>query len=111
MLASSHSSCFGMNAQTLASETNLDVKKQINEDIVKLKTMNSVYERLTTLMPIVLMLVCCYLAIDYLKELTTVLEACTVSMGSGAVFGVLKEPLKDKVVQEKAMKKVNKLAK
>lgn len=97
--------------QALASETNLDVKKQINEDIVKLKTMNSVYERLTTLMPIVLMLVCCYLAIDYLKELTSVLEACTVSMGSGAVFGVLKEPLKDKVVQEKAMKKVNKLAK
>ena len=55
------------------------------------------------------MLVCCYLAIDYLKELTGVLEACLVSMGVGAVFSVLKEPLKDKIVVEKASKKLTKV--
>ena len=94
--------------QALASATDTAVKEQINADIETLKVTNRVYEKITTLLPLALMLVCCYIAIDYLKELTNVLEACLLAMGGGAVFSVLKEPLKDKIVQERALKKVNK---
>lgn len=94
--------------QALASTTDASVKEQINEDIERLKICNAVYQKLTALLPIALMLIMCYLAIDYLAELTDVLEACFVAMGGGAVFGVLKEPLKDKMVQETALKKVSK---
>ena len=97
--------------QALASTSDTEVKTQINENIEKLKVANATYQKITTLLPLALMLVCCYLAIDYLKELTSVLEACLVSMGGGAVFSVLKEPLKDKIVVEKAAAKVNKLTK
>lgn len=97
--------------QALASTSDTAVKDQINSDIEKLKIANAVYQKITTLLPLALMLVCCYLAIDYLKELTGVLEACLLSMGGGAVFSVLKEPLKDKIVQEKALAKVNKTIK
>jgi len=97
--------------QALASTSDTAVKKQINSEIEKLKIANATYQKITTLLPLALMLVCCYLAIDYLKELTGVLEACLLSMGGGAVFSVLKEPLKDKVVQEQALKKVEKLTK
>ena len=97
--------------QALASTSDTAVKEQINSDIEKLKIANATYQKITTLLPLALMLVCCYLAIDYLKELTSVLEACLLSMGGGAVFSVLKEPLKDKMVQEQAMKKVEKLTK
>ena len=69
---------------------------------------NATYQKITTLLPLALMLVCCYLAIDYLKELTSVLEACLVAMGGGAVFSVAKVPLKDKIVEESAYKKINK---
>ena len=94
--------------QALASTSDQAVKDQINADIEKLKVENSVYQKITTLLPLALMLVCCYLAIDYLKELTSVLEACLLSMGGGAVFSVMKEPLKDKIVQEQALAKINK---
>lgn len=94
--------------QALASATDTAVKDQINAEIEKLKVANSIYQKITTLLPLALMLVCCYLAIDYLKELTSVLEACLLSMGGGAVFSVMKEPLKDKIVQEKAFKKISK---
>lgn len=97
--------------QALASTSDTAVKEQINSEIEKLKIANATYQKITTLLPLALMLVCCYLAIDYLKELTSVLEACLLSMGGGAVFSVLKEPLKDKMVQEQAMKKVEKLTK
>lgn len=97
--------------QALASTSDTAVKEQINSEIERLKIANATYQKITTLLPLALMLVCCYLAIDYLKELTGVLEACLLSMGGGAVFSVLKEPLKDKVVQEQAMKKVAKLTK
>lgn len=97
--------------QALASTSDTAVKEQINSEIEKLKIANATYQKITTLLPLALMLVCCYLAIDYLKELTGVLEACLLSMGGGAVFSVLKEPLKDKVVQEQAIKKVEKLTK
>ena len=97
--------------QALASTSDTAVKEQINSEIEKLKIANATYQKITTLLPLALMLVCCYLAIDYLKELTSVLEACLLSMGGGAVFSVLKEPLKDKVVQEQAIKKVEKLTK
>lgn len=94
--------------QALASTSDQAVKDQINAEIEKLKTANAIYQKITTLLPLALMLVCCYLAIDYLKELTSVLEACLLAMGGGAVFSVLKEPLKDKIVQERALAKVNK---
>lgn len=94
--------------QALASTSDTAVKDQINSDIESLKIANATYQKITTLLPLALMLVCCYLAIDYLEELTSVLEACLLSMGGGAVFSVLKEPLKDKIVQERALKKVNK---
>lgn len=94
--------------QALASASDTEVKNSINESIESLKVTNAVYEKITTLLPIALMLVVCYLAIDYLKELTSVLEACLVSMGGGAVFSVVKVPLKDKIVEEKALKKINK---
>lgn len=94
--------------QALASTSDIAVKEQINADIEKLKIANATYQKITTLLPLALMLVCCYLAIDYLEELTGVLEACLLSMGGGAVFSVLKEPLKDKVVQERALSKINK---
>lgn len=94
--------------QALASASNTEVKEQINESIERLKVANATYQKITTLLPLVLMLVCCYLAIDYLIELTSVLEACILSMGGGAVFSVLKEPLKDKIVTEKASKKLTK---
>lgn len=97
--------------QALASTSDTAVKEQINSEIEKLKIANATYQKITTLLPLALMLVCCYLAVDYLKELTSVLEACLLSMGGGAVFSVLKEPLKDKMVQEQAMKKVEKLTK
>lgn len=97
--------------QALASTSDTAVKEQINGEIEKLKVANATYEKITTLLPLALMLVCCYLAIDYLKELTSVLEACLISMGGGAVFSVLKEPLKDKIVQENALKKVAKSTK
>ena len=94
--------------QALAATSDTAVKTEINESIEKLKVANQVYEKITTLLPLALMLVCCYLAIDYLKELTSVLEACLISMGGGAVFSVMKAPLKDKIVQETALKKINK---
>lgn len=94
--------------QALASTNDSAVKEQINEEIEHLKIANATYQKITTLLPLALMLVCCYIAIDYLKELTSVLEACLLAMGGGAVFSVMKEPLKDKLVQEKAFKKVNK---
>ena len=94
--------------QALASASDTEVKAQINSDIEKLKTANAIYQNITTLLPLALMLVVCYLAQDYLKELTSVLEACLVSMGGGAVFSVVKTPLKDKIIQEKAMSKINK---
>lgn len=94
--------------QALASTSDPDVKTQINKEIESLKTANAIYQKITTLLPLALMLICCYLAIDYLEELTSVLEACLLSMGGGAVFSVLKEPLKDKIIQEKALAKVNK---
>ena len=94
--------------QALASTSDSAVKEQINEEIEKLKIANATYQKITTLLPLALMLVCCYIAIDYLEELTSVLEACLLAMGGGAVFGVLKEPLKDKVIQERAFKKINK---
>lgn len=94
--------------QALASASDTEVKAQINSDIEKLKTANAIYQNITTLLPLALMLVCCYLAIDYLKELTSVLEACLVAMGGGAVFSVVKVPLKDKVVEESALKKIEK---
>ena len=94
--------------QALASASDTEVKNSINESIDKLKVANATYQKITTLLPLALMLVCCYLAIDYLKELTSVLEACLVSMGGGAVFSVVKVPLKDKIVQETAYKKINK---
>ena len=94
--------------QALASASDTEVKNSINESIDKLKVANATYQKITTLLPLALMLVCCYLAIDYLKELTSVLEACLVSMGGGAVFSVVKVPLKDKIVQETAFKKINK---
>lgn len=94
--------------QALASASDTEVKNSINESIDKLKVANATYQKITTLLPLALMLVCCYLAIDYLKELTSVLEACMVSMGGGAVFSVVKVPLKDKIVQETAYKKINK---
>ena len=97
--------------QALASATDSAVKEQINSEIESLKVANATYQKITTLLPLALMLVCCYLAIDYLKELTSVLEACLLSMGGGAVFSVLKEPLKDKVVQEKALAKIEKSTK
>lgn len=94
--------------QALASTSDTEVKNSINESIDSLKIANATYQKITTLLPLALMLVVCYLAIDYLKELTSVLEACMVSMGGGAVFSVVKVPLKDKIVQEDALKKVNK---
>lgn len=94
--------------QALASASDTEVKEQINESIERLKVANATYQKITTLLPLVLMLVCCYLAIDYLTELTSVLEACILSMGGGAVFSVLKEPLKDKIVLEKASNKLTK---
>ncbi len=93
--------------QALASSNDAQQKRGISEEIDKLKIANATYEKITTLLPLALMLVVCYLAIDYLKELTSVLEACMVSMGGGAVFNVIKVPLKDKIIQEKALKKVN----
>ena len=97
--------------QALASATDVAIKEQINKEIENLKIANATYQKITTLLPLALMLVCCYLAIDYLEELTGVLEACLLSMGGGAVFSVMKEPLKDKVVQEKAQAKLDKLTK
>lgn len=94
--------------QALASTSDTDVRTQINSEIEKLKIANATYQKITSLLPLALMLVCCYLAIDYLKELTGVLEACLLAMGGGAVFSVLKEPLKDKVIQENAFNKINK---
>lgn len=94
--------------QALASTSDTAVKDQINSEIEKLKITNAVYNKITTLLPLALMLVCCYLAIDYLEELTGVLETCLLSMGGGAVFSVLKEPLKDKIIQEKALSKIGK---
>lgn len=94
--------------QALARTTDVAVKEQINSQIESLKIANATYQKITTLLPLALMLVCCYLAIDYLEELTGVLEACLLSMGAGAVFSVLKEPLKEKVIQEKALSKVQK---
>ena len=94
--------------QALASTSDTEVKNSINESIDSLKIANATYQKITTLLPLALMLVVCYLAIDYLKELTSVLEACMVSMGGGAVFNVVKVPLKDKIIQEDALKKVNK---
>lgn len=97
--------------QALASTSDTAVKDQINSEIESLKIANATYQKITTLLPLALMLVCCYLAIDYLNELTSVLEACLLSMGGGAVFSVLKEPLKDKIVQEQAFKKIGKINK
>ena len=94
--------------QALASTTDNAVKEQINESIDNLKVANEIYQRITTLLPLILMLVVCYLAIDYLEELTGVLEACLLALGGGSIFGVLKTPLKDKIVQETALKKVAK---
>lgn len=94
--------------QALASASDTEVKQGINESIDKLKVANATYQKITTLLPLALMLVVCYLAIDYLTELTTVLEACMISMGGGAVFSVVKVPLKDKIIQENAYKRVNK---
>lgn len=94
--------------QALASTSDTTLKDQINEDIDALKVANATYQKITTLLPLILMLVVCYLAIDYLTELTGVLEACLLSMGGGAIFGVLKTPLKDKIVTETALKKVAK---
>ena len=94
--------------QALAVATDTSVKEQIASDIDKLKTENVVYQKITTLLPLALMLVCCYLAIDYLEELTGVLEACLISMGGGAIFSVIKAPLKDKIVTESAMAKLSK---
>ena len=94
--------------QALASTTDSAVKEQINSEIEKLKIANATYQKITTLLPLALMLVCCYIAIDYLKELTSVLEACLLAMGGGAVFSVIKEPLKDKIIQERAFNKINK---
>ena len=97
--------------QALASTSDTDVKNQINESIEHLKIANATYQKITSLLPLALMLVVCYLAIDYLKELTSVLEACMLSMGGGAVFSVVKTPLKDKIIQEAAIKKVAKMTK
>lgn len=94
--------------QALATATDSSVKQQISADIDTLKTANMAYQKITTLLPLALMLVCCYLAIDYLEELTGVLEACLISMGGGSVFSVMKAPLKDKIVTENAMAKINK---
>lgn len=94
--------------QALAKATDSAVKEQISQDIEKLKVANVIYQNVTTLLPIAIMLCCCYIAIDYLKELTGVLEACLISMGGGAVFNIMKAPLKDKMVEETALKKVNK---
>lgn len=92
--------------QALASSTDPTLKEQINEQIENLKTANAIYQKTTTLLPLILMLVVCYLAIDYLQELTSVLEACLLALGGGSIFGVLKTPLKDKIVTEAALKKV-----
>ena len=94
--------------QALASTTDTAVKEQINNEIEQLKIYNEIYQKITTLLPIGLMLAVCYLAVDYLNELTDVLEAVLLAMGGGGLFGVLKVPLADKAVQERAEKKVAK---
>ena len=94
--------------QALASTTDNAVKDQLNTDIERLKISNEVYQKITTLLPIAMMLAVCYLAIDYLTELTDVLEAILLALGGGGLFGVLKVPLGDKAAEERAQKKVNK---
>lgn len=97
--------------QALASATDTAVKEQINKSIETWKISNEIYQKMTTLLPIALMLITCYLCIDYLTELTDVLEAVLLAMGGGSFFGIIKTPLKDKIIQENAFKKVAKSSK
>lgn len=94
--------------QALASATDNSVKEELNNEIERLKVSNEIYQKITTLLPIAMMLAVCYLAIDYLTELTDVLEAILLALGGGGLFGVLKVPLGDKAAEERAQKKVNK---
>ena len=91
--------------QQLAEATDADVKAVISADINKLKTKQSIYERLMLLLPFIVLVFVTTIAIKWLEELRASVGLILVSMAAGSVFNVLKKPQGDAVRMENYKKR------
>lgn len=94
--------------QQLAEATEAEVKAVISADINKLKTKQSIYERLMLLLPFIVLVFVTTIAIKWLEELRASVGLILVSMAAGSVFNVLKKPQGEKVKMEKYLKRAGK---
>lgn len=92
--------------QQLAMETNADIKAEIQSKISKLEQTNTIYSRLIVLLPFALLYIATSLGAESMATLKATCGFVLLSLGSGSIFNVIKQPLKKEVSREKIVKKV-----
>lgn len=92
--------------QALASVSDADEKKEINEQIDSLKMKNSIYNRIIIMMPFMIIYIISYLGEKELHNLRSTTGLLLTVLGIGGVFNVLKTPYYEKAQLEKIRNKV-----
>lgn len=94
--------------QQLASATDADAKKTINDEIDALKVKNNIYERMMCLLPFAIVYIVTWLGSTALANLNSTTGLILASMGAGSVFNIIKKPLADKIAFNKLLAKSKK---
>lgn len=94
--------------QQLASATDADAKKTINDEIDALKVKNNIYERMMCLLPFAIVYIVTWLGSTALANLNSTTGLILASMGAGSVFNIIKKPLADKISFNKLLAKSGK---
>lgn len=95
-----------MYLQALASTTDADEKKEINDNIDSLKMKNSIYNRVIILMPFMILYIVSYLGEIELHNLRYTTGLLLATLGIGGVFNVIKTPYYEQAQLDKIRKKV-----
>lgn len=111
MYEKSYQDKMNMYLGQLASESDLEIKNEIKSKISKLEQANNIYSRVLMLLPFMILYFATSLGAESMESLKATCGFVILSLGSGSVFNVLKQPLKKEVSRDNIIKKVNKKAK
>lgn len=94
--------------QQLAAANDVDVKETINSDIESLKTKHEIYNRITLVLPFLILYIVAYLGEIELRSLRSSCGFIMLSMGVGSIFAIVRQKTYDDVLLSSAIKRTEK---
>lgn len=91
--------------QQLAEAADKDIKEGISKQIEAHKIKNNIYQRITMLLPFIILYIVTLLGAEMLNVLGGTVGLILLSMGAGSIFNIVKKPYKEKAMLNKTIQK------